>query len=79
PAAAAPAAAAGDVVSPLSAVVVSVDVKPGQAVQEGDKLITLEAMKMNTFVTAPQAGTVSAIHVSAGNSVEEGQPLLALS
>lgn len=78
PAAAAP-AGAGDVVSPLSAVVVSVDVKPGQAVKEGDKLITLEAMKMNTFVNAPHAGTVSAIHVSAGNAVEEGQPLLALS
>lgn len=78
---AAPAAAAspGDVVSPLSAVVVSVDVKTGQAVKEGDKLITLEAMKMNTFVNAPSDGTVTAIHVSAGNSVEEGQPLLALS
>ncbi len=78
PASSAAPAAAGDVVSPLSAVVVSVDVQPGQAVNEGDKLITLEAMKMNTFVNAPAAGTVTAIHVSAGNAVEEGQPLLAL-
>ncbi|MEM9227128.1 MAG: biotin/lipoyl-containing protein [Verrucomicrobiota bacterium] len=78
--AAAPAATAaeGDVVSPLSAVVVSVDVTAGQAVKEGDKLLTLEAMKMNTFVNAPKDSTVAAIHVSAGNAVEEGQPLIAL-
>lgn len=71
-------AAAGDVPSPLSAVVVSVDVKVGQQVNEGDKLITLEAMKMNTIVNAPSAGTVKAIHVSAGDAVEEGQGLVAL-
>ena len=64
--------------SPLAAVVVSVDVQIGQAVKEGDKLLTLEAMKMNTIVAAPSAGTVSAIHVSQGTSVEEGQPLVAL-
>ena len=67
-----------EVPSPLAAVVVSVDVQIGQAVKEGDKLLTLEAMKMNTFVNAPSVGTVSAIHVSQGTSVEEGQPLVAL-
>jgi len=75
----APPAGAGGVPSPLAAVVVSVDVQIGQTVQEGDKLLTLEAMKMNTFVTAPSAGKVSAIHVSQGSSVEEGQPLVELS
>jgi biotin carboxyl carrier protein len=72
------ASADGAVLSPLGAVVVSVDVKDGQEVQAGDKLITLEAMKMNTFVNAPAAGKVSDIKVAAGDAVEEGQPLLML-
>lgn len=71
-------AAAGDVPSPLSAVVVSVDVALGQQVNAGDKLVTLEAMKMNTIVNAPAAGVVKAIHVKAGDAVEEGQGLIAL-
>lgn len=70
--------AAGSVLSPLSAMVVSVDVQIGQAVNAGDKLITLEAMKMNTMVNATTAGTVKAIHVEVGNAVEEGQSLITI-
>ena len=66
----------GDIVSPLSAVVVSVDVAVGDTVEKGQKVITLEAMKMNTIVPASVAGTVEAIKVSVGDAVEEGQPLL---
>ena len=62
--------------SPLAAVVVSIDVNIGDTVEEGQKLITLEAMKMNTIVAAPAAGTVQAIHVKAGEGVEEGQALI---
>ncbi len=69
----------GDVTSPLGAVVVSIDVAEGDAVEEGQKVITLEAMKMNTVVTAPKAGKVSAIHVQPGDGVEEGQKMLTLS
>lgn len=66
----------GTVGSPLAAVVVSIDVNIGDAVTEGHKLITLEAMKMNTIVVAPAAGTVKAVHVKAGDGVEEGQALI---
>ena len=78
PKAAAPVAPAGakDVACPLAAVVVSVAVKPGQEVKEGDLLVMLEAMKMNTPVNSPCAGKVAAINVSAGQSVQEGQSLL---
>lgn len=69
---------AGDVPSPLAGKVVSVDVAIGAQIQAGQKVMTLEAMKMNTVVSSPAAGTVKAIHVSAGDSVEEGQPLLSL-
>lgn len=78
---AAPAAGADGnaVTSPLGAVVVSVDVAAGDSVEEGQKVVTLEAMKMNTVVTAHKSGTVETIHVKAGDGVEEGQPLIALS
>jgi len=75
---AAPASGGGAVPSPLAGKVVSIDVKPGQAVAEGAQLLTLEAMKMNTFVYAPRAGTVTAVHVNAGDAVEEGAALLTL-
>ncbi len=69
-------AGAGAIVSPLSAVVVSVDVAVGDSIAEGQKVVTLEAMKMNTIVSAAAAGTVKAILVSAGDGVEEGQALV---
>lgn len=64
--------------SPLAAVVVSVDVAVGQTVNEGDKLVTLEAMKMNTVVAAPHGGTVTAISIKQGDAVEEGQVLVSV-
>lgn len=73
---AAPTGGDGAIVSPLSAVVVSVDVAVGDAVTEGQQVATLEAMKMNTIVSASAAGTVKAILVSAGDGVEEGQAIL---
>lgn len=75
----APAAAGqGAITSPLAGKVVSIDVALGAGVAPGQKVITLEAMKMNTVVSARVEGTVSAIKVKAGDSVEEGQLLLIL-
>jgi biotin carboxyl carrier protein len=74
--AAAPAGGSGDVPSPLAGKVVSIDVKVGQAVEEGAQVATVEAMKMNTYIYAPKAGTVSAILVNPGDGVEEGSALL---
>ena len=48
----------------------------GQAVKEGDHLLTLEAMKMNTFVFAPQSGKVTEIRTAVGDAVEERQVLM---
>ncbi|NBC33904.1 MAG: biotin/lipoyl-binding protein [Alphaproteobacteria bacterium] len=79
--AAAPAAAAGeggDEVAPLSGVVVSVDVTVGQDVNEGDKIATLEAMKMKTNVIAHRSGKVIAVHVNAGDGIEAGEPILTI-
>lgn len=71
-------AGAGDIVSPLSGKVVSIDVKVGQAVDEGTQVVTLEAMKMNTYVYASRAGRVTEIFAIAGEGVEEGAALLRL-
>ena len=80
-AAAAPAAPAGDgaVPSPLAGTVISVDVSVGQKVSNGDTLLVLEAMKMNTNIGAPKDGTITAVNVAPGASVTEGQVLITLS
>ena len=78
PAPAPAAAGANDVVCPLAATVVSVNVKEGQQVKAGDCLVMLEAMKMNTPINAPKDGTVASVKVSAGQSVQEGTPLVSL-
>lgn len=59
--------------SPISGVVVRIAVQPGQTLQVGDILLVLEAMKMETNITAPAAGKVAAIKVNAGESVQVGQ------
>jgi len=78
PAPPAQAAAAGAVVSPLSGTVIRIDVQAGRQVAAGDKLLCLEAMKMNTDIVAPGAGTVQSISVEVGASVQEGQILLTI-
>jgi biotin carboxyl carrier protein len=59
----------------LTGRVTAVVVSTGQAVKEGDHLITLEAMKMNTFVFAPKSGSVAEVKVVVGDAVEENQIL----
>jgi len=55
--------------------ILQMDVKPGDRVQPGDSVAVLEAMKMETRVTASRRGEVSAVHVAAGQVVEAGQPI----
>jgi methylmalonyl-CoA carboxyltransferase small subunit len=62
--------------SPVSGIVASVTVQPGQTLQVGDVLLVLEAMKMETQVTASAAGRVKAINVKTGESVHSGQILV---
>ncbi len=68
----------GDVPSPMAGRVAALNVQVGQSVKEGDHLLTLEAMKMNTFVMAPLAGTIQEIKVAVGSAVDEGQALMTL-
>lgn len=72
-------AMAGDVTSPLAGKVVSIDVTIGSRVEANTQLLTLEAMKMNTYIFAPAAGAVKEILVNSGDAVEEGQILIRIS
>ena len=78
-ASAAPAAAVGEpVLAPLAGNIWKVEVAVGEVVQEGDVLIILEAMKMETEVRAANGGTVTSVDVKDGDSVAVGDTLLSL-
>jgi methylmalonyl-CoA carboxyltransferase small subunit len=62
--------------SPVTGLVIKVNVEPGQTVAQNDLLMVLEAMKMETQVTAMHAGTVKSVNVVAGNSVKVHQTLI---
>ncbi|MGH3252185.1 MAG: biotin carboxylase N-terminal domain-containing protein [Trebonia sp.] len=66
------------VTAPFIASVWQVDVRPGMRVATGDKLASLEAMKMETIIVAPLDGTVAEIYTPVGTQVSAGQLLLAL-
>jgi len=62
-----------DIGAPMPGLIVTVAVKPGDTVQKGDKILSLEAMKMETTVYAEQDGTLSEVLVSPGSPVEAGE------
>src|SRR5436190_8173823 len=68
--------AAGSLVAPMPGSVVRVLVEPGAAVDGGQPLVVLEAMKMEHTVNAPVAGTVTEVRVQAGQQVEAGAVLV---
>ena len=62
--------------SPIAGVVQRVNVQVGQKLQVDDLLVVLEAMKMETNITAHTAGTVKKIMTSPGEAVKNGQVLI---
>lgn len=66
------------VVAPLAGNIWKVEVSVGQSVQEGDVLIILEAMKMETQIVADKAGVVASISVKPGDAVKVGDHLVSL-
>jgi methylmalonyl-CoA carboxyltransferase small subunit len=62
--------------SPFAGVVSRVSVQVGQSIQVNDVLMVLEAMKMETVITAPRAGQVGRILVDVGDAVQQGQVLV---
>ena len=62
----------------MGGVVASILVKEGQSVNEGEKIMELEAMKMKMPVIANRSGKVSKILVNVGDAVSAGQALLTI-
>mgnify|MGYP000061210281 CR=1 FL=1 len=77
---AAPKAAAGSIEVKAGAAgkVFKLDTTVGQAVKKGDAVLTIEAMKMEIPVVAPEDGTVASINVAVGDAIESGAVLATL-
>jgi len=59
--------------SPVTGIVIKVNVEPGKTVEANDPIMVLEAMKMETNVTAHAAGKVKSVRVAKGDSVKVNQ------
>ncbi len=73
-----PAGEGEPVKAPLAGNIFRVLVRPGQQVKAGDKIMVLEAMKMETDISAPKAGTVIAVQAKEGDAVSVGDLLLTI-
>jgi len=69
---------AEDLSAPLSGNIFKVQVKPGHQIEEGDVVIILEAMKMETEIRATKSGTVGEVYISEGDAVSVGDALLSI-
>lgn len=65
--------------APMPGQVVTVAVKPGQKVRRGDPLVSIEAMKMESMLTAERDATIAVVHVKPGDAVNAKDLLLELS
>ena len=69
---------ANQIVSPMRGTVLSISKSPGDSVDADERLVVIEAMKMENDVRASHAGRVKAVHVNVGETVETGELLLEL-
>jgi glutaconyl-CoA/methylmalonyl-CoA decarboxylase subunit gamma len=76
PAAPAASAGAGGAVAPMTGVVKELLVSVGDSVEAGERLVIMEAMKMDIEVNAAKSGKIANILVGVGDSVREGQSLI---
>ena len=76
--AAKPAGAGEKVPSPLPGVIIEISGKEGQQVKQGQKVVVLEAMKMENEIPAPKDGTITEIHVHKGDTLQEGDPVVTI-
>jgi biotin carboxyl carrier protein len=65
-----------EIKAPMPGMVVGVHISEGDHVQAGDKLISLEAMKMENIIKSFTAGVISKVYVGKGSSVEKSQILV---
>jgi biotin carboxyl carrier protein len=69
-------AGAGALRSPLPGIILDILVKPGDTVKKGQKVVVLEAMKMENTINADRDGAIKEVKVNKGDSVLEGADLI---
>ena len=65
--------------APMPGLVLEIDVKAGDQLQKGDRVLVLEAMKMENVIKAPADVTVASIDVEKGNTVDKNQVMVRFS
>lgn len=73
-----PSSSTGVIKAPLPGVILHIDVKVGDTVKPGDKVLLLEAMKMENTIPSDVAGKVLEIKVNPGDTVLEGTDLIVI-
>ncbi len=73
-----PSAGKTKISAPIPGIILSIDVKIGDEIKVGDRLLVLEAMKMENNITSEKTGTVSAIHVKIGQQVLQSELMIEL-
>ena len=67
---------ANDIKAPMPGIILSINVKEGQEVKEGETLLILEAMKMENAIGSPKDGVIKSIFIKSGETVEKGELLI---
>ena len=66
------------IVAPIPGVVLSLDVKVGDQIKVGDRLLVLEAMKMENNIVAEKAGVITAMNITVGQQVLQNEIMIEL-
>ena len=64
------------ILAPIPGTILAVDVNVGDAVKVGDRLVQLEAMKMENNIISEKGGTIAAIHVTVNQKVLQNEPMI---
>lgn len=64
--------------APMPGLIITVQVREGQEVKKGDRMIVLESMKMQNEISSPTDGTVRSLRIKPGDNVDQNQVLLTL-
>ena len=71
-----PSSSKSTIIAPIPGVILSLDVKVGDTIKVGDRLLVLEAMKMENNIVCEKAGTITAIKVSVGQQVLQNEVMI---
>lgn len=73
-----PVSAKTKILAPIPGIILSIDIKIGDTIKVGDRLLVLEAMKMENNITSEKSGVVSAVNVKVGQQVLQSELMIEL-